>query len=196
MQTITSGCGKNWNMKHSQNILTNYYYLESAVQAGSENTLSVQKPQSHTTNPWKEEGKIVGDKKEKADHVNRRALASSALETRQSHTIQHRVTKIVPKRHREGHKGSAILRSPTTRRRERVPMSNQSTRSNTCRHIWQRQCTLKGCIGLLLILNSMHNSATDRRWARLQSKTPTALFYQHCWQLCPVVVRRQGEGGG
>ena len=33
---------------------------------------------------------------------------------------------------------------------------------------------LKGCIGLLLILNSMNNSATDRRWARLQSKTPPA----------------------
>ena len=31
---------------------------------------------------------------------------------------------------------------------------------------------LKGCIGLLLTLNSMYSSATDRRWARLQSKTP------------------------
>ena len=42
-------------------------------------------------------------------------------ETRQSHTIKHMVTKIVPKRHQEGHKGSAMLRSPTTKRRERVP---------------------------------------------------------------------------
>ena len=33
---------------------------------------------------------------------------------------------------------------------------------------------LKGCIGLLLILNIMHNSAKDRRWARWQSKTPPA----------------------
>ena len=65
----------------------------------------------------------------------------SALETRQSHTIKHRVTKIRPKRHREGHKGSAIMRSPTTRRRERVPMSNQSTTSNTRWHIRQIQCT-------------------------------------------------------
>ena len=86
----------------------------------SENTLSFQTPQPHTTNPWKEEeeDKIVGDTKETADHANRKALAWSALETRQSHTIKHRVTKIVPKRHREGHKGSAILRRPTTRRRE------------------------------------------------------------------------------
>ena len=41
----------------------------------SENTLSVQRPQPHTTNPWKEEDKIVGDKKERADHANRKALA-------------------------------------------------------------------------------------------------------------------------
>ena len=42
----------------------------------SENTLSIQRPQPHTTNPWKEEeDKIVGDKKERADHPNRKALA-------------------------------------------------------------------------------------------------------------------------
>ena len=33
---------------------------------------------------------------------------------------------------------------------------------------------LKGSIGLLFILNSMHNSATDWRWARLHHKTPPA----------------------
>ena len=103
----------------------------------------------------------------------------SALETRKSHTIKHRVTKIVPKLHREEHKGSDILRSPTTWRRERVPMSNQSTTSNTRRHKHapfqhKGNAPLRGCIGLLLILNSMHNSATDRRWARLQSKTVPA----------------------
>ena len=93
--------------------------------------------------------------------------------TRQSHIIKHRVTKIVPKRHRERHIASAILRSPTTRRRERVPMSKQTTTSNTRRHIRGKfTAPLKGCIGLLLILNSIHNS--DRRWARLHSKTPPA----------------------
>ena len=44
---------------------------------------------------------------------------NDALETRRSHTIKHRATEIVPKRHKEGHKASAILGSPTTRRRER-----------------------------------------------------------------------------
>ena len=38
-------------------------------------TLSVQRPQLHTTNPWKEEDKMVGDKKERADHANRKAFA-------------------------------------------------------------------------------------------------------------------------
>ena len=33
---------------------------------------------------------------------------------------------------------------------------------------------LKGCIVLLLILNNMHKTATDRRWASLHSKTPPA----------------------
>ena len=39
-------------------------------------TLSVQRPQPHTTNQWKKEkDKTVGDKKERADHANRKALA-------------------------------------------------------------------------------------------------------------------------
>ena len=42
----------------------------------SENALSVQRPQPHTTNPSKEENdKTVGDKKERTDRANRKALA-------------------------------------------------------------------------------------------------------------------------
>ena len=42
----------------------------------SEKTLSVRRPQPHTTNPLKEEKyKIVGDRKEREDHANRKALA-------------------------------------------------------------------------------------------------------------------------
>ena len=42
----------------------------------SEDTLSVQRLQPHTTNPWKEEkDKTVRDKKERADHANMKALA-------------------------------------------------------------------------------------------------------------------------
>ena len=51
--------------------------LESAVQGRERvRTLSVQRPQPHTTNPGKEEkDKTVGDKKERADHANRKAFA-------------------------------------------------------------------------------------------------------------------------
>ena len=88
------------------------------------------KTSTRKTNPWKEEeDKIVRDKKERADHANRKALALF-LKPPIPH-LKHGVTKIVPKIHREGHKGSAILRSPTTRKGERVPMSNQSTTSST-----------------------------------------------------------------
>ena len=50
--------------------------MESAVQGRERvRTLSVQRPQPHTTNPWKEEkDETVGDKTERADHANRKAL--------------------------------------------------------------------------------------------------------------------------
>ena len=57
-----------------------YYYfgVRCARLGESEDTLSVQRPQPHTTNPWKEEkDKTVGDKNERADHANRKALANS-----------------------------------------------------------------------------------------------------------------------
>ena len=52
-----------------------YYKTESAVQgresAERVRTISVRRPQPHTTNPWKEEKDkiVVRDKKERADHV-------------------------------------------------------------------------------------------------------------------------------
>ena len=55
-----------------------YYYfgIRCARPGESEDTLSVQRHQPHTTNPWKEvKDKTVGDKKERADHANRKALA-------------------------------------------------------------------------------------------------------------------------
>ena len=51
-------------------------------------------------------------------------------------------------------------------------MSNQSTTRKTRRHIRQWHAPLKGCSGSLLILNSKHNSDTDRRWARLHLTPP------------------------
>ena len=62
-----------------QTFLSNYYYYYFEVRCArpgeSEDTPSVLRPQPHTTNPWKKEkDKTVGDKKERADHANRRAL--------------------------------------------------------------------------------------------------------------------------
>ena len=64
----------------------NYYWRKCKLlllfwsplcKAGREwGTPSVQRPQPHTTIPWKEEkDKTVGDKEERADHANRKALA-------------------------------------------------------------------------------------------------------------------------
>ena len=62
-----------------QHLYYYYYYyfgVRCARPGESEDTLSVQRPQPHITNPWKEEkDKTVGDKKERADHDNRKALA-------------------------------------------------------------------------------------------------------------------------
>ena len=53
-----------------------YYHLESAVQGRERvRTLSVQRSQPHTTNPLKEEKDKIWDKKERADHANRKASA-------------------------------------------------------------------------------------------------------------------------
>ena len=132
----------NWSTIYIFNILCYYYYYFGVrcVRPGeSEDTLSVQRHQPHTTNPWKEEkDKTVGDKKERPDYANRKALA--LLLKPASPTPSNTGPLRSFQRDREGHKASAILRSPTTRRRERVPMSNQSTTSNTRRHIRQRQC--------------------------------------------------------
>ena len=133
----------NWNSACNNKVQFNVLLLllllfgvRCARPGESENTLSVERPQPHTTNPWKEEkDKTVGDKNERADHANKKTLAlllkPASPKTSNTGSL----------RDREGHKASAILKSPTTMKRERVPMSNQSTTSNTRRQIRQRQCT-------------------------------------------------------
>ena len=125
---------------------TDYYYyyyyfgVRCARPGENENTLSVQRPQPHTTNPWKKEkDKTVGDKRERADHANRKALA--LLLKPASPTPSNTGSLRSFQRDTERAQSFWILRSPTTRRCERVPMSNQSTTSNMRRHIRQRQCT-------------------------------------------------------
>ena len=77
----------------------------SARLGESENTLSVRRPQHYTTNPWKEEkDKIVGDKKERADHANRKTLALLLKPASPTPSNTESLYKIVKKRHRNGTK--------------------------------------------------------------------------------------------
>ena len=56
------------------------------------------------------------------------------LETRQSHTIEYGVSKIVPEGHRDGNKSPAVQRCSAARRCISVPMCDQST---ACNPHWQ-----------------------------------------------------------
>ena len=94
----------------------------------------------------------------------------SALKTRQSHTITTQVTIRSFQRNAE--------RGPENIYREEA---QSSASEQPKRHEWHGagiygngNAPLWVFIGLLLILNIMHNSATDRRWARLHSNTPPA----------------------
>ena len=59
----------------------------------------------------------------------------SAPETRQSHTNEYGVSKIVPEGHREGNKSSAVLQGSAARQCISVLMCDQSTACNPCWHI-------------------------------------------------------------
>ena len=77
-----------------------------------------------------------------------------ALETRQSHTIEYGVTKIVPEGHCEENTNGPL----------RVTSNGTYGSGST---------SLSGCIGLHLILYSIHRTATDKRWTMSHSNTPS-----------------------
>ena len=61
--------------------------------AGRVKTLSVRRPQPHTTNPYKEENKEMVEDQEK------KRIMITALKTRQSYNIEHMVIKRFLQRH-------------------------------------------------------------------------------------------------
>ena len=64
------------------------------------NTLSVWRPQPHNTNPWNERRERENSRRQKVSkQQSQKKGIGAALETRQSHTIEHGVTKIVPQRY-------------------------------------------------------------------------------------------------
>ena len=142
----------------------------------SDNTLPVQRPQPHTTNPWEEEeNEIVGDKEERADHANRRA--SALLLKSASPTPSTSNTGSLRSLQRDTERSTKVLRYWEILQRwgaNECLWATKAPRGTRADTYGKGNTTLKGCIELLLILNSMHNSATDRRWSRSQSKTPPA----------------------
>ena len=64
------------------------------------NTLSVRRPQPHNTNPKNERRERENSRRQKvSEQLRQKKGIGPALETRQSHTIKHGVTKIVPQRY-------------------------------------------------------------------------------------------------
>ena len=162
-----------------ENNLCHYYYyyyyfgVRCARPRESEDTLSVQRPQPHTTNPWKKEkDKTLEDKKERADHANRKALALllKPASPTPSNTASLRSFQ------RDTERGTKLLRYWEVLQRggaNECLWATKAPRVTRAGTYYKGNALLRRCIGLLLV-NSMHNSSTDRRWARLHSKTPPA----------------------
>ena len=112
--------------------------------AGRERLTPYQSEDPNPTKPThrrKEEiGKSVGDKKWN-EQLGQQKGIGPALKTRQSHTIEHRVSKIIPERYREGNKTPAILQGSAARRRVSIPMCDQSTSCDPRWHKRHRQST-------------------------------------------------------
>ena len=86
----------------------------------------------------KRNGKIVEDySRDRAAQANKKSIGP-ALETRQYHTIEYGVSKIVPEGHRDGNKNPAVLRGSATRWRISIPMFDQGTACNPHWHIQPR----------------------------------------------------------
>ena len=81
--------------------------LESAVQGRERVRTLYQSKDPNPTQPTHGRKKKINSWRQKKSRSCQQESIGSSLETRQSHTIKHRVTKIIPKRHREGYKASA-----------------------------------------------------------------------------------------
>ena len=96
-------------------------------------TLSVRRPRPKISNirkkeeNWKNSSKTR--KKERVASANKKI--GHALKTRQSHSIEYWVSKIVPQRYFEGNKSSVVLRGSGPRRCISIPFSEQITVCNT-----------------------------------------------------------------
>ena len=103
-------------------------------------------------------------------------------ETRQSHTIRHRVSKIIPERYWEGNKSPATLWGYAARRRISIPMCDQSTTCNSAlAHTAQVQHHNVGASCPACILLPQIYDVQSHNQARHQFKN------RHHWLYGPVV---------
>ena len=104
----------------------------------SENTISLKTPTRHNQSMEGRKRYNSRRQKERADHANRKALALllKPASPTPSNTGSQRSSQ------RDTERGTKLLGYwEVLQGGERVPMSNQSNKSNTRRHIRQRQCT-------------------------------------------------------
>ena len=76
-------------------------------------------------------------------------------------------------------KSPAVLCGSVARRRISIPMCDQSITCNPHWDIGPGRASLSGCIGLHLILYSIHRTATDRRLTMSHSNTPPVRNRHH-----------------
>ena len=143
---------------------------QSKPAGARENIPSIRRPQPHPTNQWKEEKeKILGDKKEEQKRPTRRHWLCSVKQT--STTPWN--TGLLRSFHRDTERGTKVLRHWEILQRRGANERQWATNAIrlTCTAgsgtYGNGNASLIWCIGLHLILYSMHNTATDRRWARL-----------------------------
>ena len=137
---------------------------ESAVQ-GRERVRALYQSEDPTPHNQHMEGRKKREqwKTKIKSRLGQQESIGSALKTLQSHTIKHRVTKIIPKRRREGTK---VLRYWEVLQRggaNECLSATKAPRVTRAGIYCKGNAPVKGCIGLLLILNSMHNTSSDRR---------------------------------
>ena len=154
------------------------------------NTRSVRRPPSPTIPTHRmKEIKRENSRKQKqktAGAAMQIKRHSPALETRQSHTIEYGVTKIVQQRYWKENKSPAVLRCSAVRRRISVPMSDHSAACNQDRHIQHWYSTIKSASGYTwsctayIILPQIDD-------VQGHTQTHPQLKNWHQWQHGPVV---------
>ena len=103
-------------------------------------------PQPHNTNLQTEKREFDNSRRERGSAklwLLVRIGLDTAFKTRQSHTIENRVRKIVPQRHCDGNKKAAVMRGVAAKGRIGILMCDQSTACHPHWNLRQRYITIK-----------------------------------------------------